>query len=682
MKRLLEDKEKAEIVVVESNVSVRFMIVDVLRSMGFHNILPVNDGREALHQLKSADVDWLISPLLLDDEYNLLRILQHITRETGKRRTNVSLLLAGNEEKYCLGRAFELGLMSYHIRSYVREEMLAELQRLFDQMTTNNAQPALTAAEYLRTYLRQRNQHGPRLTMERNLLPLYPGNARLLANLAEAEGLMGHPELAMTLKRQAELINNAPFDDELQERLEAVCEKDDQPQELQNILGINSVVLIDPDNAIQNFVRSTLSELGAAEPQVFAKGSDVLSWLETKPSPDLIIMEWRVPGSSGPLLIQKIREKILNQVPIIVLSSLVRDSDIPLLKEMDVDRTIHKPCDKDALQKSIIWSIQQNRMPTEQRMILGKIHGFLKLGKLEDAERLITPFMADGQTSPLLKVSLEAEYEFTRKNFDTAIRLGVEAVKQGGDILALMNLIGKAMLKLDMFSSALQCFEKAHEISPMNIERLLDMTDAHLGLGQEGEAREKVEEILALDPENSAEAELDCKLALNKGDNQAASEALKGVESMPRIAAYINNRAISLAIAGRFEEGIQLYRRAIQVLPQDWSDIRTTVIYNLALAYARNGDYARSLRTLKNLLAKSQLPIHRKAKALAQHIKASQKNGLQLFNPGEIRRNADHPRRRWDEIAASIEIKRGEIGCYLLYHSEEAPDERLLKLTA
>ena len=60
MKSLLEEKEKAQIVIIEANMTVRFMLVDILRGMGYQNIFPVNDGLEASHQLKSNDIDWLI----------------------------------------------------------------------------------------------------------------------------------------------------------------------------------------------------------------------------------------------------------------------------------------------------------------------------------------------------------------------------------------------------------------------------------------------------------------------------------------------------------------------------------------------------------------------------------------------------------------------------------------------
>lgn len=680
MKRLLSNRENAEVIVVESNVTVRFMIVDVLRGMGFHNILPVNDGREALHQLKANEIDWLISPLMMDDEFNVLRLLKHIIREPGLIRTNVSLLLGGQDEMYCLGGAFELGLMSYHLRSYVRDELQTELQRLLDLFAANQGQVALTAAEYLRTYLRGQNQHGPRLTMERNLLPLFPGNARLLANLAEAEGLMGRVELAQSLKRQAELINAAPFEEDLQERLRAVCEADAAPESPQNILNLNSVVVIDPDPTVQNFASSILGELGVTCVDFFGQAPAIKDWLETKPKPDLVIMEWRVPGISGALLLQKIREKISHEVPIILMSSLIRVTDYPLLRELGVDRILSKPCDKESLQKALIWAIQQYRAPTEQKTMAQKIHALLKGAKIPEAEKLITKFMADPRFSNVAKQTVEADYEYSRRNFEASIRLCAEAIKDGGDSLFLMNLIGKSMLKLDMFVSAVQCFEKAHAMAPMNIERLLNIADAHLGLGQEEGAKNAVESILAVDPEHSAAAELECKIALNKGDKKAASEALKGVKSLPRIAAYINNRAISLAVAGRFGEGIDLYRSAIDVLPKDWSDIRSTVIYNLAMAYARNEDYPRALKALKGLLSKSNLAIHKKAKALAQHIKNCQTKGGKLFNPDDLRKNGDAHRQRWKEIAASIEVQRGEIGCYLLYRNEGQPDERVLRL--
>ena len=69
----------------------------------------------------------------------------------------------------------------------------------------------------------------------------------------------------------------------------------------------------------------------------------------------------------------------------------------------------------------------------------------------------------------------------------------------------------------------------------------------------------------------------------------------------------MNNRAVTLARNGRFEDGISLYKKTIESIPTSWKSIIASVYYNLGLAYARYGDLQKAEKTLSEMTAQVKL---------------------------------------------------------------------------
>jgi len=60
-------------------------------------------------------------------------------------------------------------------------------------------------------------------------------------------------------------------------------------------------------------------------------------------------------------------------------------------------------------------------------------------------------------------------------------------------------------------------------------------------------------------------------LALLNGDSKRAKAIMAKLDSVSRLLALLNNRAIALAKKGRFEEAIELYRSTLEALPDEWA---------------------------------------------------------------------------------------------------------------
>ncbi|RYZ88861.1 MAG: response regulator, partial [Proteobacteria bacterium] len=572
------------------------------------------------------------------------------------------------------------------------------LQEIIKTLQFHKSNVTLAAADYLRRFLTERKLFESRVALEQNLLATFPGSGKLLVNMAEAEILTGKHERAWSLLNHAELIDD---------RLSGVCKhlrekffKGDGPHDSttrENTLGIKNVILIDPDTDVLRAVSDMLIELGVNSIETFEDGTKALDHLiVSDPKPDLIFMEWRIPGISGPMLVQRIRHAGLVQVPIIISSSLIKKEEKPLLSELGVDEVLEKPFDRSSFFGTLVWAIQQNKMPTEQKPLERKFRRLIQAKKLQEAELILAQIVGDFRIDEGSKRGLQAEYLYEMGEYKDACKLGVEALKVGGDTLAHLNLIGKILLKLNQHEKALQCFDKANSICSLNIERIITISEIHLKLGHKQEAIESIQPALALDGTNPEVLETKLKIDLETGNMNSAKKIAKNLNSMAGLASYINNRAIALARSGQFEEGIALYKRAIHCLEAESPEMATFVKYNLGLSYARSGNYQASADVLKACVQISSPNLKKKVEALLHRVENASRSGEALFPEGLSESSSESadaasgletlPQQisstQLGEMLANASAKKGDLGCYLIFNQVEDTDPRSSSLMA
>ena len=96
---------------------------------------------------------------------------------------------------------------------------------------------------------------------------------------------------------------------------------------------------------------------------------------------------------------------------------------------------------------------------------------------------------------------------------------------------------------------------------------------------------DKVEKI---DSENSQLNDEKGKMAFKEGDIPLAAQLLAETEAGEELARHFNNLAIAKVASEQFDEGIQTYKNAIQLL-SDKAKLHQ-LHYNLGLAWKKKGD--------------------------------------------------------------------------------------------
>ncbi len=689
--------KSARVILVDSSGSVRQLLSEVTKSLGFANTQAVASIADAHSILETESADWLIVPVNTGQELHGLHTVRMMINFAQLNHVRVSLLVEENES-WILSKAFEFGLLSYHAKPFTKDSLNKSFEELLSIMEQNDWDSTRTSAEYLRRHLTATSQPVDLLTLEKNLQNIYPGNSKLLIDLACALHLSGATDSAKSTLRQVEFMDPsvAALVQAKRTALFGAGVTDDPAASApgENILKLGAVVIIDNDDSVRSSVKAIFTELGCPEIQDFADGESAIDWMQANSEPSLIVTEWKIPKVTGPLLLQRVRALGYTNVPILVLSALIKPMDMPIIREMGVANMAEKPMERATFLKAVIWTIQQDRMPTETQTIENKVRALLAAEKVHEAEELLVRFFADESISAGRKFVLRAEHAFAKENYEAAKDFAIEAIKTGGESLFALNILGKSLMIVRHYEAALKCFQKAQGVSPMNLERLVTIAETQAETGDASAAEASINRAKDIDPDSTTVKEGEVKVALATGSPESAKAILGKMESMNNIIGYLNNKAIACAKCGFGKEGVEIYEKTLESIPEDKRDILAIVNYNMALAKIRNGDLTGALPVLDAVIAYPEGRIHKKAVNLKERLSPAVDKGMTFSL-----REGDQPAPQIDEqanaeglitktadattlIQAMLEIAPGDQCCYLLFQSTAPADSELIKAMA
>jgi len=159
---------------------------------------------------------------------------------------------------------------------------------------------------------------------------------------------------------------------------------------------------------------------------------------------------------------------------------------------------------------------------------------------------------------------------------------------------------------------AVKYMERLDTISPLNLERKMDIARLHLELGNEEDARGEFETVMK--QANKKMLDALSETATKIGDIYAKSgspEAIKYYQKAIEVFGenldssqmhLFNNLAISMRKLGKSLEALEVYDQAIAINPQDES-----LYYNKALAFDDLGDKDNALRGIQKAIALNEV---------------------------------------------------------------------------
>lgn len=621
---------KHKVIAIDPSAGSRTLLTEVIRSVGFADAQAVPTLKDALGIIEVEPVTWILTSVFADQEANLMQLLRLCHTIPALQGLRVSAFVEENEMEV-LPAAFEHGLLSFHRKPFTKDYLKQEFESVLADFEKCQWSSSLLSAIYLRKCLSTLNSFEDLLAFEKQLLQNQPGNLSQMLNLAmplaklqkvdEAKAILGQVQrLEPTLEKQIKSILSAHLNNaDLGDAKGAI-----------NVLGLKTAMIVDNDSSIQNELKNALQEMGVENIQVFSDGKAAMEFVKNKGNPDVVLHEWKIPRLTGPLFLQKAREELGQTTPFILYSGLVDKSDAPFIREMGVSYVIPKPTQRTDLIKSIIWAIQQERVPTEKSAVERKVRQFLANKQIDKAEPLAQQYIGDASISIGARQLMEAEMAYAKGQFDKARDFTVESLKNSGDSIFVLNLLGKIMMQLRDLDTALKCFQKAQNIAPQNVERLCQIAEIHAELGDNEKADEALNKVDDLDPGGEKSKETKAKIAINSGDSVTAKQIMNQLRAVEGIVSYMNNKAVAMARCGKVEEGIEQYKKTLESIPDDRADTLAVVQFNLALAYLRANMTDDAKRYLTTCSQSSSLRMQERALRLLKKVKAAQAQGIPL----------------------------------------------------
>jgi two-component system, chemotaxis family, chemotaxis protein CheY len=120
------------------------------------------------------------------------------------------------------------------------------------------------------------------------------------------------------------------------------------------------ILLIEDDRTFSDLVTETLAEGGHVVTSI-ANGADALGWLQREQSPDLILLDWRLPGLSGAEVARHYRSTPAPRAPIVVLTAAA--DVVAAAIEAGAQGFLRKPFDLQELEDIVARMVTTHEPP-------------------------------------------------------------------------------------------------------------------------------------------------------------------------------------------------------------------------------------------------------------------------------------------------------------------------------
>jgi DNA-binding response OmpR family regulator len=678
-----------KVVAIDSSGAVRQLLSDVIRSLGFENVQGVGSIKDLFSILEVEKIDWIISPVSSDQDINILHLLQTIIDFPELRQTRVTVILEETELDL-IPSIVERGALGWLTKPFNKASLTTSLTQIITDLEKFGYDETKYSLQKYDEYLETKGRHEERIESIKSFMKINPGNPNFLVMLGRAYAGSGLKEQAKNSFRQSVVLDPSLLPS-VTEAAKSLLGEDGFLTEkvgpgAANLLGIDSIVLIDDDTTFSELIQTALKEAGIPTVNTFSNGQAAWEWIEKQEKIDLVIQEWRIPGLTGPLLLQRVRHKF-PMAPIVIATSVFEESDKPLLYEMGVAVTVAKPSTGSEVLNQIIYTIQQDRSPTDVDAIERKIRQSLSAKEFETAARLRSQ-LKDTPSIPQSRLKkIDAEFFFAENKFIEARDAGIIALKMSSDSIMLLSLLGKCFLKIGDYAASMKCFERAQMLSPMNIGRLCEIATVHSEAGKAEEAQTTLDQAAAQDKGAPSVMEATAKIAINSGDLSAAKEIMNQMDSLADVISYMNNRAVSLSKIGNHKDGIDLYKKTFDAVPDSRFEVRAIVKYNLALALIKQKNLIDAKTSLEETKSLGKTKVERKAISLLERVEKAIKNNEELKLKGNdnaptIENGAPIETAVREEniaIVEAVEKKAGDLGCYRIV-KDLKPHESIEKM--
>jgi len=373
-----------------------------------------------------------------------------------------------------------------------------------------------------------------------------------------------------------------------------------------------TVLVVEDILSARETVVHLLRALGFTSFQEAENGAVALEKIKER-APGLIISDWNMPKMNGLSLLRAVRAGAESRhVPFLFLTSKYEAEDVALASDGGVSGYLIKPVTIKALSEALN-TIFESGFEQDFVMLKIEIETLCAAKEHAKAEELLCRFerLYPAQASRIrlerVRVLMEIPEFSKAEELLCDVLCGNFLFSKGWETMArLQSWQGK-------WDEALGAADKAISISPNNTEYYILRGSINLHKEDLHEARKNFMTALNIDRKNDQ----------IKQDIWNAYVNLDMVEEVQRdFGSYIfssltcdtlNNMAVAYRRKGELARSVEIYRAALAKEPDN-----PKILYNAAVAYVNRKQYAKAKDLLAHALGND--PAFEKAKALVQHI--------------------------------------------------------------
>ncbi len=312
----------------------------------------------------------------------------------------------------------------------------------------------------------------------------------------------------------------------------------------------------------------------------------------------VLFIERVLNGKETGFLIKQIKEAYTN-TKIIILTGEADRQRLVLLHEIGADNFISKPISINTLIEKIAFTIKPQG----------------KIGKLIDAAKLLVSQNSFEQALKAARQILEVKpnsaagylvmgdaYKGLGKK-DKAVESYLAASNNAKLYLEPLKKLAEFFEEEGDVEQQLLYLEKLDRLSPLNVERKVDMGGIHITIGNEDKAEELFDNAMKQAKKEAMNfiEEVSTKIGnlySNINPERAAKYYRQALEAKGDMLTSddivtFNFLGIALRKQGKWKEALEEYKKALEIVPED-----EHLFYNMAMAYAEGGEYRLAQRHL------------------------------------------------------------------------------------
>ena len=400
---------------------------------------------------------------------------------------------------------------------------------------------------------------------------------------------------------------------------------------------LQRVLIIDDDHDILAQMKAVF-ETSFSCPDVVCCG-DARSGMEAidamGDSPyEIVFVDLRMPKISGDAVLQHIHlhdKRAIRNLLVVVICGTIGKDEITLLKELGFTGILKKPFrDKDFVER--VEAILTSSDPgVEELKWVQQFEALIRDKRYGEAEKRVMGKLKK-DPSNIKYLTNMAQLLFYMNQIKRCEDVLAKVLKRDSTFLPALNLASKVQMQAGRYDEALKLLDKAQNLSPQNIERLLAMGEVNLGQGKGERAEEQFRKALNINSENRrAKFGLGRSLAA-QGRVSESQKVMSELGNTEEFAAYFNNKGILLVKAGRYKEGVEVYESGMKILNDPERQFRMQ--YNIALAWFRAKKYQKAIEAIDDCLEQATEPFP-KANQLKEKIQLALQELNAMLNNGQ-----------------------------------------------